>query len=41
MSTSIFLGRLIGPVMARVGPSLLVVVVAVLYCFAFFSGVMS
>jgi hypothetical protein len=26
--------------MARVGPSLLVVV-AVLYCFAFFSGVMS
>ncbi len=40
MSTSIFLARLIGPAMARVGPSLLVVV-AVLYCFAFFSGVMS
>jgi hypothetical protein len=40
MSTSIFLARLIGPVMARVGPSLLVAGVVLCY-FGFFSGVMS
>jgi hypothetical protein len=40
MSTSIFFARSIGPVMARVGPSLLVVG-AVLGCFEFFPGVMS
>ena len=40
MSTSIFLASLIGPVMARVGPSLLVVG-AVLCYVEFFSGVMS
>jgi|GEM_PF-1078627 hypothetical protein len=40
MSTSIFLARSIGPVMAHVGSNLLVVG-AVLCCFEFFSGVMS
>jgi len=39
MSTSIFLARLIGPVMALVGPSF--VVGAVICYIEFFSGVMS